>query len=113
MTNCDITVDSSIGVTRVVLAGEIDMSNSCAVGSALHARVADPAVGVVVVDLAGVRFIDASGVRALTTGRNAARRAGKWLYTTGAQGLVAQVLGVLGLTQSLSASGAASGFEAS
>ncbi|MFC0864337.1 STAS domain-containing protein [Sphaerimonospora cavernae] len=49
--------------SSVVLSGEVDVSNSAALASAL-ARVRDPDRGIVV-DAAELRFIDLSGLRAL------------------------------------------------
>ncbi|MGH3191987.1 MAG: STAS domain-containing protein [Streptosporangiaceae bacterium] len=62
------------GHVVVMLHGEFDVANAADVAAALGAvaaRVPD-----VIVDLAGLEFMDASGVAALAHGRRQARRAG-------------------------------------
>jgi anti-anti-sigma factor len=58
----------------VVLHGELDLANAADVAAALGAAAARAPE--VIVDLASLEFIDASGVAALAHGRGQARRAG-------------------------------------
>jgi anti-anti-sigma factor len=70
-------VAPSDGGCTVELRGELDVD--CA--DQLAAEIRDVARGkVVLLDLAGLSFIDASGVRALTTVRNVLAQDGRWLF---------------------------------
>lgn len=60
-----LDVSTEAGVATVVLAGELDPHSADSVAEALHALGGDEAVTRVVVDLAGVGFIDSSGLRVL------------------------------------------------
>jgi anti-sigma B factor antagonist len=74
MCGVDLSTREGGGHVVVVLCGELDMAAAAGVAAALAAAAArQPHVNV---DLAGVRFIDASGVAALVRGRNQARHAG-------------------------------------
>ncbi len=55
----------------------------------------------VTVDLAGVTFIDATGVKALVSGHEAARRCGVGFTVENARGIVLRVLDILGLSELL------------
>jgi anti-anti-sigma factor len=65
------------GGCTVELRGELDVDNA----DRLAAEIRDVAHGkVVLLDLAGLSFIDASGVRALATVRNVLAQDGRWLF---------------------------------
>ncbi len=85
---------------RAVFAGEVDMSTSPAFAAAitdvLHAHPGHR----LSVDLAGIRFLDSSGIRTLLICQRRAREQGGELVVVDAQPAVLQVLeitGVLGL----------------
>ena len=78
----------------VALRGELDIAGSAGGAAALAAVAArEPEI---IVDLAGLEFIDSSGVAALARGRKQARHAGGDLRLAAAQ---QQVLRVLALTR--------------
>jgi anti-anti-sigma factor len=52
------------GVVRIALVGEIDMSNAAGVESSLVEAITNRATAVVL-DLAGLRYIDSAGLRVL------------------------------------------------
>jgi len=101
MTLCDITVNTTAGITHVVLTGEIDLSNSPTVAATITACIADPAATTVLLDLTGLTFIDASGIRALTNSWRHAHRCRKTLRATGAAAHVSTVLEILGIAELL------------
>ena len=81
MFSADLTTRRFNGCTVVALHGELDLADAAAVTAALTAVAGrDP---VIVVALAGLEFIDSSGVAALARGRTQARRAGGFsVYAT-------------------------------
>jgi anti-sigma B factor antagonist len=90
-------VRSSAESERVVIAlsGECDLSVRDRVTSELLAALARSSV--VVVDLAGLVFMDSSGVHALVTAHHAAERDGRRLYVINAAGVVADLLELTGI----------------
>lgn len=82
---------SAEGVTRVAVAGEIDMSNE----DELRRRLAEAAaIGLrLELDLAGVEFMDSSGLRALIEVRRDVA-VGSMLVLTGVSPAVARLLEV-------------------
>lgn len=85
----------------VVLAGECDLSVREDLTAHLLAAVNTSKV--VAVDLAGVTFMDSSGLHALMTAHQKAQRIGRRLYVVGAAGVVASLLRVTGLDTVLKA----------
>jgi anti-sigma B factor antagonist len=80
------------GHAVVALRGELDLVDAAAVAAALEAAAArDPRI---IVDLAGLEFIDASGIAALARGRRHARNAGGDLLLAAPQRLVRRVLAI-------------------
>jgi anti-sigma B factor antagonist len=78
------------GPTLVALRGELDVAEAASVAAALAAVAGrDRAV---IVDLAGLEFIDSSGVAALVLVRAQARRAGGDLLLAAPQDQVTRVL---------------------
>jgi anti-sigma B factor antagonist len=74
MFNVDVSTSEYGGHAIVVLRGELDIADAAGVAAALAAVAArNPEI---VVDLAGLEFIDSSGVAALARGRKHARHAG-------------------------------------
>jgi anti-sigma B factor antagonist len=94
MFSVDLSTSECGGHVVVALRGELDIAGAAGVAAAL-AAVAARKPGIVV-DLAGLEFIDSSGVAALARGRRHARHAGgDLLLATPRQ----QVLRVLTLTR--------------
>ena len=83
------------GRTVVAVSGECDLTVRDQFTAALLAAVDQAAV--VVVDLAGLRFMDSSGVHGLVVGHRAAREKGRRLHVVNAAGEVARVLELTGL----------------
>ena len=94
-TRCD---DAAV----VAANGEIDLATAPALEDAITAAVQAPGRLPVVVDLAGVRFCDSSGIRALVHGRLLADQRGLSYRVTGANGIVLDVLEVTGVWPQLS-----------
>lgn len=86
--------------TVVAITGEIDVSHAATLRRALLAEIAPPTAALTV-DLAGVTFLDSSGVSVLIAGRNAANDAGVAYAVTGATGRVAHVLTITGVMNRL------------
>jgi anti-anti-sigma factor len=93
----DVQVTTSLDGDQVVvaLAGECDLTTRGPVGLALSDAVDQCAV--VIVDLAGLRFIDSTGINELIAAHHAARHRHGRLYVRGASGTVATVLDVTGV----------------
>jgi anti-sigma B factor antagonist len=89
----DLGSGKSDGHVVVALRGELDLMDAAAVAVALGAVAADEPR--IIVDLAGLEFIDASGVAALSLGRLHARNAGGDLLLAAPQRLVRRVLAII------------------
>ena len=88
----DLSTRSRDGRAVVALRGELDLVDAVAVAAALAAAaVSEPQV---IVDLAGLEFIDSSGVAALARGRRQAWQAGGDLVLAAPQREVMLVLAV-------------------
>jgi anti-sigma B factor antagonist len=92
MCGVDLGTRDGDGHVVVVLCGELDMAAAAGVAAALVAAAASESW--VIVDLEGLRFIDASGVAALVRGRKQARHAGGDLLLAAPQRQVLRVLTV-------------------
>jgi anti-sigma B factor antagonist len=98
MISVDLSTRDCDGHVIVALRGELDIADAVSVAAALAAVAArEPEI---IVDLAGLEFIDSSGVAALARGRKQARHAGGDLRLAAAQ---QQVLRVLTLTRLIEA----------
>jgi anti-sigma B factor antagonist len=94
MAGVNLSTHDCDGQVVVALRGQLDMAAAASVAAALTAVAArEPQI---IVDLAGLEFIDSSGVAALVRGRNLAREAGGELLLAAPQ---QQVLRVLTLTR--------------
>ncbi len=94
MFSVDLSSRECNGHVVVALRGELDIVDAAGVAAALAAVVArEPGI---IVDLAGLEFIDSSGVAALARGRRQARRAGGDLLLAA---LRQQVVRILTLTR--------------
>ncbi len=97
MVSMDLSTRESNGQVVVALRGELDIADAASVAAALVAVVARAPE--IVVDLAGLEFIDASGVAALVLARVQARRAGGDLLLAAPQDQVLRVLAVIHLAE--------------
>ena len=93
MFSMDLGSSESCGHVVVALHGELDLVDAAAVAAALGVVAArEPRI---IVDLAGLEFIDASGIAALSLGRRHARDAGGDLLLAAPQSLVRRVLAII------------------
>jgi anti-anti-sigma factor len=96
MPGTDLSTRDCDGHVIVVLSGELDMLDAALVTDGLMAAMArEPQV---IVDLAGLEFIDCSGITVLARGRKLARDAGGELRLAAPRPQVLRVLTVTGLT---------------
>ncbi|UQU62964.1 STAS domain-containing protein [Couchioplanes caeruleus] len=93
------------GRVVVTLTGECDLEGRDELTAVLLSAVGSAPV--VVVDLAGVTFIDSSGIHGLVTAHRAALDAGRRLHVVHAAGTVATVLEITGVAGLLGDSSAA------
>ena len=92
MFSVDLSTRECGGHVVVALRGELDLVDAADVAAALAAAVArEPGI---IVDLAGLEFIDCSGVAALARGRRAARQAGGDLLLAAPRQRVLRVLAI-------------------
>ena len=92
MFSVDLSTRECDGHVVVALRGELDLVDAAGVAAALVTAAArEPKI---IVDLAGLEFIDASGVAALARGRTHARRAGGDLLLAAPRQPVLRVLAV-------------------
>jgi anti-sigma B factor antagonist len=94
MFSVDLSIREGGGHVIVVLGGDLDIVDAVGVAAAL--AVVAARAPEIIVDLAGLEFIDSSGVAALARGRKLARHAGGDLLLAAPQH---QVLRVLTLTR--------------
>jgi anti-sigma B factor antagonist len=93
MFSMDLDSGEYRGHVVIALRGELDLADAAAVASALGSVAArEPRI---IVDLAGLEFIDASGVAALSRGRQRARDAGGDLLLAAPQRQVRRVLAII------------------
>ena len=91
MFSVDLSTRECDGHVVVALRGELDLVDAADVAAALAAAVAsEPRI----VDLAGLEFIDCSGVAALARGRRHARQAGGDLLLAAPQQRVLRILAI-------------------
>jgi anti-sigma B factor antagonist len=100
MFSTDLSTRSCDGYVVVALRGELDLADAAVVAAELTAIAArEPGI---IVDLAGLEFIDSSGVAALARGRRRARQAGGELILAAPQRNVMRVLTVIRLAEAFS-----------
>jgi anti-anti-sigma factor len=100
MFNLHISTRECDGYISVALRGELDLANAADVTTALVAAVSRKPL--IVVDLAGLTFIGASGVAVLLRAREHARNAGGDLYLCAPQGQARRILGIIRPVDALS-----------
>jgi anti-sigma B factor antagonist len=89
----DIAISQHDGLSIVRMSGELDLASS----DRLAGLLADLPDGTVVVDLAGLTFIDSSGIAALVAAKDRLESAGRELLLTRPQPNVDRVLEMTGL----------------
>jgi anti-sigma B factor antagonist len=90
MFSVDLTTHDCDGHVVVALRGELDMADAADVAAALTVVIArEPEI---IIDLAGLEFIDSSGVAALARGRKLALLAGGQLLLASPQPRVLRML---------------------
>ena len=97
MVSMDLSTREIDGQAVVALRGELDVADAASVAAALAAVAARAPE--IVVDLAGLEFIDSSGVAALVLARVQARHAGGDLLLAAPQDQVLRVLAVIRLAE--------------
>lgn len=105
MTHFETRTSTASGRTVLALIGECDLAARDELTTALLAAVASAPV--VVVDVAGLAFLDSTGIHGLVTAHHAARAAGGRLHVVNATGMVANVLDITGVGDLLRPSAAA------
>jgi anti-sigma B factor antagonist len=100
MFSTDLSTRSYDGYAVIALRGELDLVDAEVIAAELT-RVAtrEPAI---IIDLAGLEFIDCSGVAALERGRRQARQAGGDLILAAPRRNVVRVLALLQLAEAFS-----------
>jgi anti-anti-sigma factor len=101
MARFEATVSQESDRLVVSLVGECDLSVRDEMTTALLAAVERSPV--VVVDLAGVGFLDSSGLHGLVSAYNAAQEGNRLFYVVNARGVVAQLLELTGIGELLRA----------
>jgi anti-anti-sigma factor len=97
------TVDRRGEGVRLALAGDLDLSESDFAGNLIQLVVTDKSERRVEVDLAGVTFLDSSGIAAIMAGRATALDRGCCFFTaTNTHGVVRRILEVTKLLEVLS-----------
>lgn len=92
----DLSVEHHENVTVVGLQGEVDLTTAPELAACLR-RCTRDGVGDVVVDLGGLRFLGAQGLRALVDGRDRLRRRGGQLVLRSPSPFTAKLLRLTGL----------------
>jgi anti-anti-sigma factor len=90
-------------VARVVVVGEVDLTTAAVLGDGLLRVLDEQAPAVIHVDLAGVAFLDCTGIDALVAVYNRAVRSGCSVRVLHPQPIVRRVLEVTGVVGLLTA----------
>jgi anti-sigma B factor antagonist len=86
----------------VTITGDVDLASAPAVDAAIEAAVRSAEAAGIIVDLAGVTFLDSSGISVLLRGRRLAEDHHVAYQVVGARGLVLTVLELTGVWAHLS-----------
>jgi anti-sigma B factor antagonist len=100
MFSANLSTRSYNGYAVVALRGELDLADAAVVAAELTALAAREPM--IIVDLAGLEFIDSSGVAALARGRRQARRAGGDLILAAPRRNVVRFLALIQLAEAFS-----------
>lgn len=93
-----LSINTSVDAARVLVEGEVDVSNADELRNAVDAALDAPEV---TVDLSQVPYIDSTGIGVLVGAAHRAADAGKKLVVASPQKNVARVLGLLGVADDL------------
>lgn len=97
--NVKVNTAVSGDVGTVEVEGEVDVSNADTLREGVLGLIADDAVQTVEVDLAGVPYIDSTGIGVLVGAAHRAEEAGKALRVLRAQDNVSRIFGMLGVDE--------------
>lgn len=95
-----LSINTSEDTGRVLVEGEVDVSNADELRDAVDAALALDAPEIIV-DLSQVPYIDSTGIGVLVGAAHRAADAGKKLVVASPQKNVARVLGLLGVADDL------------
>lgn len=95
-----LSINTSEDAARVLVEGEVDVSNADELRDAVDSALAHDAPEVIV-DLSQVPYIDSTGIGVLVGAAHRAADAGKKLVVASPQKNVARVLGLLGVADDL------------
>lgn len=99
-----VTTQTADGVATIRVYGEVDLVSGPRVAREIKQATADDSVSEVVVNLAGTRFLDSTGIAVLLAGRREADEHGVEYRVEAAQGIVLEVLTLTGVWPALSGS---------
>ena len=97
-------VDLGAGAVAVVVDGDLDMASAELVAATVAGAVHRAGTRSVAVDLAGVLFLDSSGMRVLVAARKVADESGVRLQVVNLNNVVRQTLYVMGVLEWLTGS---------
>jgi anti-sigma B factor antagonist len=100
MARVDLSTRGHDGQVVVELRGELDLADAASIATALRGVVARQAK--IIVDMAGLQYIDSSGVAALAHARRHARQAGGDVVLAAPQRQVARMLSLTRLIDAFS-----------
>jgi anti-anti-sigma factor len=95
------TVDRRGEAVRLALVGDLDMSESHFARSLIQLVASDKGFQRIEVDLAGLTFLDSSGIAAIMTGRATALERDCAFVAVNPRGVVRRILEVTGLLETL------------
>ena len=101
-TPCTVSGLLHDGVAELVVSGDVDLVALPEIRERVTRYLSDSACAAIVLDLSGATFIDSSGLGELITSKQRATDAGRTLRVAGAQGRVAEIIELTGLTAHLS-----------
>jgi anti-anti-sigma factor len=95
------SINRSGNVSTVVVSGDVDLATGPAIDQSIRESVSEEGVGAVLVDLAGVGFLDSSGIALLLKGRRLAAESGVAYRVIGANSMTRRVLELCGVWEHL------------
>ena len=104
--DANVAVDQSLATVAVI--GEVDLSTTPGLHSAIARALATPGVDAIVIDLSECSFLDSSGISELLKGRRTCDDTGVAYTVRGAQGIVLRVLEMSGVWAHLTGDSASS-----
>jgi anti-sigma B factor antagonist len=101
VTELTVEIADDGGQSVLALSGELDIDSVSGVRSTVQRRLEAGGIELLTVDLAGLTFIDSSGLHGLVTAHHAARARNGRVVVVNASGVVADVLDVTGVGELL------------